>query len=63
VPTDRRPALARAQGAWRAFRTAECDYGAGGGGTGHSSAVIACAADMNRARTEALERDLERWVD
>lgn len=57
------PDLEKAQKAWITFRDAECEYSAGGSGTGHSSAVIACMADMNRAKAKELESDRERWTD
>lgn len=64
VPDEQRAALERAQDAWRKHRDAQCAWEAGGtaGSTGHSSAIIACTADMNRRRAAYLRSDLkERW--
>ena len=63
VTPEARPNLQRAQMAWRAYRDAHCEFSASGSGTAHSSAVIACLADMNRARAKELEDDRERWTD
>jgi uncharacterized protein YecT (DUF1311 family) len=61
VPANALTLLEKAQRSWLAYRIAQCDYNAGGGGTGHSSDVIACTANMNRARAADLEDDLKRW--
>jgi uncharacterized protein YecT (DUF1311 family) len=64
VPATYRPMLENAQTAWKEFRDSECVWEAGGGqgSTGNSAAIIACTADMNRARSEALKADLkDRW--
>ena len=63
VPADALTLLEKAQRSWLAYRVAQCDYNAGGniGSTGNSSDIIACTANMNRARATDLEDDLKRW--
>ncbi len=56
--------LEKAQRTWLAYRVAQCEYESGGQmNTTGSSAVIACTADMNRARATGLENDLRRWSE
>lgn len=61
VEPGRTPLLERAQGAWLAYRDAECSYEAGPvRNTMSSSYVIACTADMNRARAAELDGEPEQ---
>lgn len=61
LPDADRATFDRAQQAWVRYRDAECIWEAGGnpGSTGNSAAIIACTADMNRARAERLKQDLK----
>lgn len=53
---ESRSRLKKAQKAWLSFRDRQCDFEAGGTGTGRSSSIIACKADMNRARAKELDQ-------
>lgn len=52
--------LNKAQKAFLAFRTAECDYQSTSmlGGTGESLVVLACEASMTADRVDTLEKEL-----
>ncbi len=57
------PVLETVEKSWLAYRDAQCEYNSGGyaGNTSSTSDIIACKADMNRARANELEGDLKRW--
>lgn len=56
-----KPALAKAQTEWLAYRDAHCDFrGAlSGGGSGSGIAIRSCRIELTRART----RELYRFID
>ena len=60
LPEEQRPLLEDVQRAWVSFRDAECVWRASGtaSNTINSSDIIACTADMNRARAKHLESEL-----
>lgn len=62
LSAEQRPLLEEAQQAWVSFRDAECTWRAGGkaGNTISTSDVIACTAEMNRARAKHLEDELRQ---
>jgi len=59
--TVAKPALEKAQTAWRAYRDAACEFrGAlSGGGSGTGIAIRSCRIELTRART----RELYRYLD
>ena len=61
VSDEGRDALDEAQRAWIAYRDAQCAFESAGtaGGSVHPMIVATCRAELTRARTERLVRQLE----
>ena len=55
------PALEAAQGAWAAYRDAQCEFAGAtfGGGSGTGIAIRSCRIDLGRARVAELFRYLQ----